>query len=497
MTKKICLIIPPSPFLLDERVFMSLGILKVGAVLEKAGFKVEVIDLSGVLNPREVISLYLKNHERPEIFGLTTTTPQLPKATEIIREIRRQAGNEVRIILGGPHVTLVHAAQRKEQGNKQSGRGALALKQLQEIADVLVAGDGEKAIFLAMEKNSPKIVNADDPKGDLFLSHEDLDSLPWPNRDLIEVGSYHYTIDGVPALSLVSQLGCPFGCGFCGGRNSPSLRRMRSRSPQNILAEMEHLYLSYGTKGFMFYDDELNVNRLFPVLLKGIIDLQKNLGVEFRLRGFIKSQLFTEEQAELMFQAGFRWILVGFESGSPLMLANMNKRATVEENTRCVQIARKYGLKVKALMSLGHPGESLKTIDETRNWLLEVKPDDFDVTVITVYPGTPYYDESVPCPQEDGIWVYTTTQGDRLYSVEVDYREVADFYKGDPNDGYKSFVFTNFLSQQEIVAKRNELEEVVRRKLGIPYPSAHSAHSAQNYEHSMGQSLPSHILSLH
>ena len=128
-----------------------------------------------------------------------------------------------------------------------------------------------------------------------------------------------------------------------------------------MIAEIHHLYTTYGVTGFMFYDDELNVNkRLIVEMMNAIADLQGKLGVEFRLRGFIKSQLFTEEQAEAMYRAGFRWILVGFESGSPRILRNINKRATREENTRCMEIATKHNLKVKALMSMGHPGEWLK-----------------------------------------------------------------------------------------------------------------------------------------
>ncbi|HVE12579.1 MAG TPA: radical SAM protein, partial [Elusimicrobiota bacterium] len=243
-------------------------------------------------------------------------------------------------------------------------------------------------------------------------------------------------------------------------------------------------------------DDELNVNPKMVELMRAIRALQDRLGVEFRLRGFIKSQLFTDEQAEAMRAAGFRWILTGFESGSPRILENINKKATREENTRCVEIARRHGLKVKALMSIGHPGESAQTIAETRDWLLEAKPEDFDVTIITTYPGTPYYDRAEPMPGRPGVWVYTFEKtGDRLYSQEVDYTEVADYYKGDPNGGYHSFVWTDHVSAEELVSLRDATERDVRRALNIPF---NPGRAAQRYEHSMGQSgtLPSSILRL-
>ncbi len=240
---------------------------------------------------------------------------------------------------------------------------------------------------------------------------------------------------------------------------------------------------------------ELNVNKQIVALMKAIGDEQERRKEEWRLRGFIKAELFTEEQAETMFRAGFRWILTGFESGSPRILENINKKATRNDNTRVIEIAHKYGLKVKALMSIGHPGESQTTIFETRDWLLEAKPDDFDVTIITTYPGSPYYDEAVKLKGKRNVWVYTYEKtGDRLYCIEVDYTKVADYYKGDPEGGYRSFVYTDHLETEDLVALRNSVEKEVRQKLAIPF---NSSAAAVRFEHSMGQQgpqLPDYIL---
>jgi len=488
----VCLIIPPSVFLLDERVFMTLGILRIAAVLEQAGVKVEVLDLSGIGNFTEAV----RDHalvSKAKHFGITATTPQLPAASIIARSIRAVRSNS-RIILGGPHVTLVNAAYKHERRDSRNGRATKAMSQLEDMADVLVAGDGEEAIFLACSPNAPRLVDADEPKSRLFLTNELLTALPFPARHLVDWSSYHYSIDGEVAYSLIAQLGCPFACGFCGGRESAMLRRVRTRTSESIVAEMVSMYETMGCKGFMFYDDELNVNKNMIELMSLIASTQRKLRTEWRLRGFIKAELFTESQAEAMYQAGFRWILTGFESGSPIILQNINKKATREENTRCVEIARKYGLKVKALMSIGHPGETLSTIRETEEWLLEARPDDFDLSIITCYPGTPYYDEAVPHRGLPGVWVYTYVRtGDKLYQTEVDFAQVAEYYKGDPEGGYKAYVFTDELTSNNIVALRGEIEKNVRGRLGIPFN--HSA-PALRYEHSMGQMgpLPSNIL---
>ena len=243
----------------------------------------------------------------------------------------------------------------------------------------------------------------------------------------------------------------------------------------------------------MFYDDELNVNKKMVELMDGISNLQDRLGVDFRLRGFVKAELFNDVQAESMYRAGFRQLLTGFESGSPRILENINKKASREDNTRACEIAKRHGMKVKALMSIGHPGESHETIHDTKSWLLEVQPEDFDCTIITTYPGSPYYDEAVE--SEPGIWTYTYKKtGDRLHAIELDYNETADYYKGDPDleGGYQSYVYTDYIGRDELVKARDEVEREVRTKLGIPFnPSAVSV----NYEHSMGQGpLPKDIL---
>jgi radical SAM superfamily enzyme YgiQ (UPF0313 family) len=468
---------------------MTLGILRVAAALEAEGHVVEMVDLSGVENFIDAMQAHA-SQSAARVFGLTATTPQLPAAAKIANAIRA-VRPDARLVLGGPHVTLVHAAASRERREGRHGRGERALLDLQALFDVLVAGDGEDAIFLAMQESSPALINADDPKSAMFLSGDRLQKLHRPARHLVDVDSYHYTIDGVRALSLIAQLGCPFGCGFCGGRESATFRRVRIRPTADVIDEMREMYQAYGIRGFMFYDDELNVNRNMVELMRAVADLQSELGVDFRLRGFVKAELFTDEQARTIYDAGFRWLLTGFESGSPRILHNINKRATRDDNTRCVEIARRAGLKVKALMSVGHPGESDVTIEETRDWLLNVKPDDFDVTIITTYPGSPYYDEALPHATKKGVWTYTAKSGDRLHGIELDYTATADYYKGDPDGGYTAFVFSDALSPADLVTRRDAVERSVRTALAIPF---NQSSPAIRYEHSMGQGLPHNLL---
>ena len=473
---RVSFIIPPSGFLLDERVFPTLGVLKVAAVLEQAGVDVSVLDLSGVSDVSGAVANYLASDDS-DAYGLTATMPQMPSAAAITEQISAVKPN-ARTILGGPHVTLMQASARQE---KAPSRATAAMADLAERFDVLVCGDGERAIHTALQDDVSGVVDGDDPKSELFLQSADLDAMPMASRHLIDLDSYHYSIDGVRTHTLIAQLGCPFACNFCGGRRSPFLRRIRTRSTDRVLDELRHLYQTYGTRGFMFFDDELNVNRLFMDMLAGIVRLQDELGVDFRLRGFLKSELITPEMAREMFRAGFRQVLVGFESGDPRILQNIQKKATRDDNTRAVDVLHEHGLSVKAAMSIGHPGESDDTIEASRSWLLAVRPDEFDVSIITVYPGTPYYDDARE--SRPGVWTYADPRtGDRLHSWHVDHLTEQNFYKGVPGT-YHSFVYTDHLTAEQLVQGRDALEADVRSELRIPYPTAVPALA---FDHSMG-----------
>ena len=491
--RRVCLISTPSPFLLDERVFPFLGVLKLPGVLGRAGIASEVLDLSGIKNYLDVVEAHAKRTDAG-CFGITATTPQFPAAVRVAAVIR-SVRPDARLIIGGTHATLTVAGMKYENKVNRIGRAHRAWKALEENFDVVVSGDGERTIFAALAESPPKLIDADDRRhADFLRDHdEELESV-FPARDLIDLDTYQYKIEGARATSLIAQLGCPYKCGFCAGRDSPMLRNIRTRSIDSIIEEMLRIHHSWGISGIMFYDDELNISKDMLALMERIARLGRDRGIDWKLRGFIKSERFTDEQARAMREAGFRQILVGFESGSARILENIQKIATQDDNTRCMDIARRHGLKVKALMSLGHPGESRGTIAETRKWLCEVRPFDFDATVITPYPGSPYYDQAVPfggAGSQDS-WVYRCKNGDALYQQEVNYAEEADYYKGDPNDGYVSHVWTDALSPSDLVHERDGLERHVRHELAIPF---NPSRPAELFEHSMGQTrLPPHIL---
>jgi anaerobic magnesium-protoporphyrin IX monomethyl ester cyclase len=489
--KKICLITPSSPFLADERVFYFIGILKVAAAWERLGYKIDCIDLCGVANPNDVLQDYFSSNKDLHFVGVTATSPQYPNAHHLAEYIREHFP-ELKLVLGGTHATLSNTSMKRELSRGiVNGRAKRAVDQIKSAFDVLVAGDGELLLPQILEAPAGATIDADDRKSPYFLTDQGLDDSAWPARHLIDINSYKYFIDGVKATNVILQYGCPYKCTFCSGRNSPSLRVIRTRTTENIIKELEFLHKEYGFRGFNFFDDELNVNKDMVPLMNAIADLQDRLGVEFKLRGFTKSELFNEEQAKSMYRAGFRMLLTGFESGDPRILQNIKKNATLDDNTRCVEIAKKHNLKVKALMSAGHPGESFETIENTKKWLLKVRPEEFDLTVISPYPGSPVYDEAV---FENGYYVYRDSKnGDALYQKEIDYTKEANYYKSTPGS-YVSYVWTDHISSEDLVKQRDLIEDEVRADLGIPF---NRVDPAKKYEHSMGSSanlIPDWIL---
>ncbi len=628
MKKKICLIIPDSIFLLDSRVFPFLGILKVAAAWEQLGEKIDVLDLSAIENPFDVLNEYFSSNKDIEFAGLTATTPQIANTYDLATFIKQNWNHK--LVLGGAHVTLMHTAAKREISKGRPDRAVKDIERLKETFDVLVCGDGELTLELIKQMDKG-IIDGDDRYSPLFLSNDKFTDLPNPARHLIDLDSYNYFIDQERATSLISQLGCSFKCTFCfvsgtsitkldgttdkieniklgddllgydfenrevaptkvksviksrvneliyihtsdgkvvkttpehpflqmipdfgqmwveardltldcklvtpeknkvniiklekvflekevevynfscaphetyvaenfivhncSGRNSPSLRKVRNRTVESILAELESIYKTYGYKAAMFYDDELNLTKQIHELMNGISNLSNKLGIDFKLRGFTKSELFNSQQAQDMYRAGFRWLLTGFESGDARILTNIQKNATRDDNTKCVETAHKHGLKVKALMSCGHAGESYETIENTQKWLLEAQPAAFDYTVISTFPGSPYFDDAI-YDEDKKVYVYTSPKtGDKLYQKVVDYTKDAQFYKGIPGE-YTSYVYTDYLSAEELVKLRDEVESTVRAKLDIPYDASNPA---RKYEHSMGSSknMPDWVL---
>jgi radical SAM superfamily enzyme YgiQ (UPF0313 family) len=442
--KKILLITPPSPYLLSDKAIVPLGILYVASMLREQKYDVEVLDLTGLKNYEKSVLDYASKEY--DAYGLTATSPDFGQAVHIL-DLIKSVNTKNKVILGGPHATV---------GPQTC---------LPHKFDKIVAGDGWTGAKIAIE---------DESKQQLIFAPmlENFDDAPFPARDLIDMDSYEYYIGGNAATNVMTQLGCPYGCAFCSGRAQPEYRRMRLRSISNVMKELDMLHDQYGFDTFMIYDDEVNI------IKKRTIELMKEFEKRnFKFRAYIKTNLFDEETAIAMKKGGAIELSTGVESGSDRILKIIEKGTTYQINKQFVDICRKYGIYAKAFCMIGLPGETYDDIMLTKKWILDAKPDYFNLGINTPYPGSPEYDMKEKYDLEFG---------------EIDFaKEQASYSSGSKSKVWKSWVRTSALSSEELVRLRDEVDKECRKKLKFAYNSGEDGHgsSASPYEYSMGQGL--------
>jgi len=409
----VTLIIPPSPYLLNDKVFVSLGPLYVAAVLEQKGCEVRVLDLKGQSNWQGKVREIAEQDNA--LIGITAVTPDFPIALRILKIVKSVNKNAC-VAIGGAHATVAH--------------------QQCTMFDKVVIGDGVTGIFLALESEG-KVVHGPMVKN--------LDELPFPARHLIDLGSYHYEIDGRMATNVMSQFGCPFSCAFCCGRNIKEYRSVRYRSAEHFAEELDFLNEEYGYTAFMIHDDEFNLNRSRTLEMCEVLSKRN-----YAFRGFVRTDLFTEEIAEAMAKAGFYQIDVGVESGSAKVLRTISKKTTPEMNSQARRIAGRKGLKFKAFVTIGHPSETRQDIAMTQQWLIDNRPDAFEIYMVTPYPGSPLYDQ-----KDDFDLEFCIDYSRQIASVTRRYGE------------YRCYVRNSYLSSEEIAYLREKVDKEVRAELGL------------------------------
>ena len=394
---EIALINPPSPFLLDDKVFPPLGLLSISSYLKKYWHHPEVIDLAG---GRGVGSI------DADIVGIGATTPQYPEALKILYKLR-MTGLEALYVIGGPHATC-------------NPNTCLDF-------DVSVIGEGEQAM-LHIAKDHP----SDFPSRFTYQPFiENIDEIPFPDREAIDIHSYQYFIDDEPATAMITSRGCPYACGFC---TSIWGRKVRMHSADYVINEIKEVQ-RLGFAGLMFFDDIfiLDKHRLFK-----ICEHLKNEHMVWRC--FVRANLVSDEILRVIAESGCREIGIGVESGSQRILDVVNKGTTVQQNVNTIELAHKHKIRAKTFIIVGLPSESKETIAETERFLEKTKPDDLDVTIYQPFKDTPITNN----PEKYDI---------HLSKIDPRY----SFFKGIPGQ-YHSQVSTSGLSAEEIVAARDRIE---------------------------------------
>jgi len=217
---------------------------------------------------------------------------------------------------------------------------------------------------------------------------DDLDSLPYPARDLLDNARYRSPETGHLLTVIHAHRGCPFHCIFCPA-GALSNYRVRYRSPENVVGEIEQCARDFGIREFLFHGDTFTINRQWLVeLCRRIVEKQ----LEIRWGCNSRVDTMDDERAEWMRRAGCWVVAFGVESGSQELLDKMKKGARVEQARHAIEVCRRHGLRTHAFYVIGLPWESRTTLEETFRLARELDTDFFDFNIAYPLPGTEYYE---------------------------------------------------------------------------------------------------------
>lgn len=338
-------------------------------------------------------------------YGFGPTTPEYPYAFAV-KGIIRQINPKAKVIIGGPHATL---------NTKKCIDGGF---------DCVVVGDGEIAAEEAFINNTPVVV------GKECL----LDEYPIIDRTLINLKNYKYLLNGRLATTLMTSQGCPFKCAFCAKNYST----VRYRSAWRVIEEIDYLNFDFGYKALAFPEDLFILNRKRTEV---ICTYLKKLGIIWRC--LVRADLIVKygpEFIKMMADSGCVDVGMGIESGSDKILSIINKGETSNTMKQAIRMLKNSGIRVKGFFIVGLPGENEETLEETNNFLDEMKLDDVDIKIYQPFPGTP-------------IW---NNRG----SYDIQWQDIEPqnmFYKGRPKEYYGN-VCTSSLTNEQIVKTWNYLE---------------------------------------
>ena len=389
---KILLVHPPTGFNvpIDQRTD-CLSIAYVGAVLRRDGHEVEVFD-AGLYNIDVKDTLKEILNRDFECLGITSTHEQKEFLISAARTVRSRK-KDVLIVAGGYLPTLAPE---------------LLLKACPEI-DILIRGEGEAVVsdvfgritrgedwqstpgIAYLRDNSPVI----NPLPPLI---QDLDTLPFPIRDALAQGPSQ------AQASVASSRGCYHQCSFCCINSFYALsggRAPRFRSPENFVDELESIISSIGERSFMFIDDDFigpgqkareRVIRIAELLR------ERKLNIKFNIE--CRADEVDEDILKLLKEVGLAGVFLGIESGVQRQLDTFNKKMTVEQNKRAIEVARNSGVDVKSGLILFDPYTTVEEIEQNKLFIQEMRINSVALeSRVTLYHGVPLLEKV----KEDGL----------------------------------------------------------------------------------------------
>lgn len=377
---------------------LPLGAALVAAAARRAGHDVTLLNLMFEGDTKSAIQDCVAEF-RPEVIGISVRNiddqnmadPKflLPPVREVVATCRGLC--DAPIIVGGAGYSIFPESALRYLG-----------------ADMGIQGEGETtfpALLKRVAEGAPVsglpslCLPGQRPADRTFASN--LDDLPLPEPEL-----WIPSVRGQPEfwVPVQSRRGCPLDCSYCSTASIEG-RGLRHHSPAAIAAWLEQL-ASSGFTNFNFVDNTFNLPPDYAKELCRKI-LERGLAINFWC--IIYPKWIDSKLVELMARAGCREISLGFESGSDLLLASLNKRFNAEEVKEVAKMFADAGIFRRGFLLLGGPGETRESVEESLAFADSLHLDALKVTVgVRIYPETPLAStalaDGVIRPDDDLLW---------------------------------------------------------------------------------------------
>ena len=365
-----------------------LGIMYLASYI-RSRFKVDCRLINQkVINCSNAHIIRLAVEFEADIVALSVMSPTAHNLPEITAGIKALLPHSL-IVIGGPHV---------------SAFGALSLEGIS--ADAAVAGEGEivlekiiRAHFQGESLTQVPGLYRREANGEVVRNPgtvpliEDIDSLPPPAYDLIDLSAY-WKVQSMPPVprrkyaSLFSSRGCPYQCIYCHRIFGDSFR---SHSAERIVDEMEYLQKKFNVFDFEFLDDTFNLKRK---RMREFIDLlgRKNLKQKLVFPNAIRTDILTSEEIVALVEAGLYFSSFALETGSPRLQKLIRKNLNIDKFLKNVALATSLGVFANGFAMMGFPTETEAELQQTIDVACTSKLHSISFFTVTPFPNTQLYD---------------------------------------------------------------------------------------------------------
>ncbi len=361
------------------------GLLSISGYLRENGIKTNILDLTiqsklKHSNLESFLIKKIKDFNFPQWVGISVCTPVAYNAYKIA-EIIKSNFPEIKIVLGGPHITVLGRRIFDECPN----------------ADFLITGEGEYTLCELIKNNDlcPDNLIEKNPVPNIIkipAKEIEISKLPMPAYDLLEFEKYVPPPASLnskrPAIGIITSRGCPYKCAFCARITG---HKLRFKTIDQIIDEIKYLKEKFQIKQFHFYDDTITCNKNFiKTLCNRFID--ENLNLHWSC--FARVDTVDEEILGLMKKAGCFVIMYGAESLDEKILLDVKKGITVEQIQKALILTRKAGIESRISLIIGTPTETRESLEKTGKKLLKLDTDFFQVFIAVPMPGSQFYIEA-------------------------------------------------------------------------------------------------------